>query len=129
MNGEYLLDTSIIIAFLGGEKEVYQKMIEANKLYTSVIVLGELLYGALNSSKPKENTQKILEFIKFCEVLEITMRTAKKYAEVKTNLRKKGRPIPENDIWIASTALEWGLRVISRDDHFLEIDSLNVERW
>ncbi len=129
MNGEYLLDTSAIIAFLGGEEEVYKKMVEAKRLFTSVIVLGELFYGALNSSKPKENTEKILKFIKFCDVLDITLRTTKKYAEVKTNLRKKGRPIPENDIWIASTALEWGLSVISRDDHFLEVDSLNVERW
>lgn len=129
MGGEYLLDTNVIIAFLGGDNEIGSKIKESEKLFASVIVLGELLYGVANSSKPKENAEKVFEFMKFCEILEITKETSKRYAEVKTNLRRKGKPIPENDIWIASSALEHGLIVATQDEHFMEVDFLKVEKW
>ncbi|MEW6455118.1 MAG: type II toxin-antitoxin system VapC family toxin [Acidobacteriota bacterium] len=129
MNGEYLLDTNIIIAFLNGDKEISLKITEAEKIYTSVVVIGELLFGADNSRNPKENREKILEFIKFCEVLPIDIETSKMYAELKTVLKRKGRPIPENDIWIASNALQHQLIISTQDEHFLEIESLRIEKW
>jgi tRNA(fMet)-specific endonuclease VapC len=48
---------------------------------------------------------------------------------VKNVLRLKGRPIPENDLWITAIALEHDLAVATQDAHFEEIDNLKVERW
>jgi len=48
---------------------------------------------------------------------------------VRDRLRLKGRPIPENDIWIAAVALQHGLPLATRDDHFNEVDGLRVENW
>jgi len=45
------------------------------------------------------------------------------------HLRLKGRPIPENDLWIAAMALEHDLVLATRDAHFGEIDNLKVEMW
>ena len=55
--------------------------------------------------------------------------TTIRYAEVKNKLRKKGRPIPENDIWIAAIALRHGLPILTRDQHFNEVDGLAVLTW
>jgi len=62
-------------------------------------------------------------------VLRCDSTTAQHYGEIKNFLRDKGRPIPENDIWIAATAKQHNLTVASRDNHFDYIDGLSTERW
>ncbi|MEM9261332.1 MAG: PIN domain-containing protein, partial [Bacteroidota bacterium] len=62
-------------------------------------------------------------------VIPTTKKTAKIYAEIKYKLRKKGRPIPENDIWIAATAMQFDLTLITKDKHFKEIEGLKLELW
>ena len=52
--------------------------------------------------------------------------TAEHYASVYTNLRRKGRPIPTNDMWIAASALQHGMALASQDNHFSEIDGLLI---
>ena len=51
------------------------------------------------------------------------------YGVIKQALREKGRPIPENDIWIAAIAQQYGLTLVTRDDHFTAIDGLTLEKW
>lgn len=55
--------------------------------------------------------------------------TATIYGQVKQQIMSKGRPIPENDIWIAATALQHNLTLVTRDDHFQAVDNLNLEKW
>jgi len=62
-------------------------------------------------------------------VLGCDSGTAGFYGAIKNNLLKKGKPIPENDIWIASVALQFGLFLVSRDIHFQNIDGLTLEKW
>ena len=50
-------------------------------------------------------------------------------AATKTSLRRKGKPIPENDIWIAAFAQAKGLILVARDEPFDHVDGLMVERW
>jgi len=61
--------------------------------------------------------------------LRCDLRTAHQYGIVKELLRRKGRPIPENDVWIAATALLHGLPLVTRDAHFAHVDGLVVEVW
>lgn len=115
MNGKFLLDTNIIIALLANEKTVIEEIKKLKDLYVSSVVVGELYYGAFNSGKIDENVERINEFrtqvpILFCDDL-----TAKFYGQIKTQLKKNGTPIPENDIWIAALSFQHKLTLVSRD--------------
>lgn len=72
------------------------------------------------------NIARINEFAASSSILICDMKTSHQYGKIKNGLRIKGRPIPENDIWIAAITKQHGLTLISRDDHFKEIDGLSV---
>ncbi len=91
------------------------------------IVLGELYFGVYRSSNPVKHMQQVKQFIDNCEVFPIDAETAEIYAIVKTNLLKKGKPIPENDIWIAAIAKQCNLFLVTFDKHFFEVDDLKLE--
>lgn len=129
MTGRFLIDTNIVIALFASDSTVKQHLSNAIEVFTAAIVLGELYYGAYKSSRTKENISRINEFGFKNTVLLCDALTAQWYGQVKNSLRKKGRPIPENDIWIAAIALQYDLILVTRDDHFQEIDGLQVERW
>ena len=129
MNGRYLLDTNIVIALFAEEKKVIEKVNRASEVYLPSIVIGELYYGAYNSKRKKENINKIDNLRVEVSILNCDDFTAKFYGEVKTQLRKKGTPIPENDLWIAATALQYDLTLAARDSHFDNIDGLKLEKW
>ena len=62
-------------------------------------------------------------------VLPVEEATAGRYAEVRDELRAKGRPIPENDVWIAALARQHGLPVVTHDDHFEHVEGLRRLVW
>jgi tRNA(fMet)-specific endonuclease VapC len=76
-----------------------------------------------------ENTAQLARFLSkpSVRVLNVTEETALRYAEVDVYLRKKGRPIPRNDVWIAAVALEHGLQLLTLDIHFREIPLLLIQ--
>ena len=92
-------------------------------------VVGELLYGALNSGRPESNRRRVETLIARCEVLPVGAATAGAYARVRLGLKRKGRPIPENDVWIAALARQHDLTLVSRDRHFSNVDRLRFETW
>jgi tRNA(fMet)-specific endonuclease VapC len=120
------LDTNAAIALLNGEPGVEQLLDPFDTLCLSSTVIGELLLGALNSSKPGANLARLQNLIDSCEPLDVTPPTARVYAELRLDLKKAGRPIPENDIWIAAAAVEHALPLITRDVHFSNIQRLQV---
>lgn len=119
MAGRVLLDTNVIIAFFLGEKAVSQQFIDAEVLVPSTI-LAELYYGAFESAHAAANLARIEQFAAAVQVLSCDAATAQLYGTIRDRLRSKGRPIPENDIWIAAVALQHGLPLATRDDHFNE---------
>ena len=62
-------------------------------------------------------------------VLPIDLDTTFHYASIRNELRQKGRPIPENDLWIAALAIQYGLRIVSRDLHFDEVGGIDRVAW
>lgn len=129
MNGRFLLDTNIVIALFGGDTAVQEKLAVAAEVYIPSTTIGELCYGARKSARPKENLERIDEFVASNTTLTCDTETARRYGEIKNALRLKGRPIPENDIWIAATALQHDLILITRDTHFDVIDNLEARPW
>ncbi len=93
------------------------------------IVFGELYFGARKSGRPQANLARIDEFAANNVVLGCDTETARRYGDIKDALRVKGRPLPENDIWIAAIALEHDLTLVSRDAHFDEVERIKVVAW
>ena len=94
-----------------------------------MIVLAELYFGTYKSQHIEENRRVIQAIENTQTILFLDLVTADLYGRIKQGLRARGRPIPENDIWIAALALQHELTVLSQDTHFDEIDDLNRAGW
>src|SRR5215210_6030881 len=129
MNGRYLLDTNIVIAIFANEAVVHQQLAGAGEVFVPSIVLGELYYGAQKSARIASNVTRVDEFAANNTVLVCDTETARQYGQIKSELRAKGRPIPENDIWIAAVTTQHQLALITRDGHFNNVDGLLLEVW
>ena len=102
----------------------------ANLIGISSIVLGELLAGFEVGTKTARNRHELSAFLNSprVNIFPIDEDTAEHYAAVYKGLKRKGRPIPTNDLWIAATALQHGLALFTYDQHFLDVDGLRVGR-
>jgi tRNA(fMet)-specific endonuclease VapC len=129
MNGKFLLDTNIVIAIFAKEANVQTQLVNVKEIFVPAIVLGELYYGAYKSARVPENIAKIDGFAASSTVLVGDTATAQAYGQIKNSLRAKGRPIPENDIWIAAIAMQYNLALATRDSHFGDVDGLVIETW
>ena len=129
MNGSYLLDTNIVILLLNGDAAIRQHIQQATGVYLPSVVVGELYFGAYNSGQVASNLNRIGSFVASNVVLACDAVTAREYGQLKKALRDKGRPIPDNDVWIAAVAQQYALTLATRDMHFGEIDSLTWEAW
>ncbi len=91
------------------------------------IVIGELYFGANKSIQTAKRVQEIEQLKGLATILDISESTAKIYGEIKIQLSRKGRPIPENDIWIAAIAKEHGLTLLTKDKHFKNLEGISIE--
>jgi tRNA(fMet)-specific endonuclease VapC len=123
-----LLDTNAYTRFLTGDEKVLSYLAQADRIYMSVFVLGELFAGFKAGGKEKQNKRILERFLQKSDVsvLEATKDTAEIFGMIKDSLRKTGNPIPINDVWIAAHALETGSILITYDDHFLFIPGLRL---
>ena len=121
-----LLDTNAYTAFMLGEAGVVDVVAHADKLYLNSVVLGELLGGFAAVTREPKNRAELARFLDSprVEILPITAETADSYALIYAGLRRRGQPIPTNDLWIAASALEHGAALLTRDAHFSHIDGL-----
>ena len=129
IGNKFLLDANIIAAWLKGETSVADKIDKAKEIHIPIIAVGELYYGALYSTQVAKNIKEIKSITANYGVLQIDEETTIAYGNIKAALRKKGKPIPENDIWIAAIAKRFKLVVVTRDKHFKEIDGINIKSW
>ena len=124
-----LLDTSAYSALQRGHQTIPDIPRRSETVAVSAVVLGELSSGFRARNRWAENTAQLAQFLSkpSVRVLNITEETALRYAEVDAYLRKNGRPIPRNDVWIAAVALEHGLQLLTLDVHFREIPLLPLQ--
>lgn len=121
-----LLDTSIVIDLFKKNEQVVSIIARTPKIYIPVIVLGELYLGSFRSANQAAKSQEIKAFLQTCLLLEMQEATAFFYARAKTGLLEKGKPIPDNDIWIAATALQHDLPIFTTDAHFRHVEGLQL---
>ena len=129
MAGRLLLDTSVVVDLFHGDTAAQQRTAAAEEVFLSTVALGELYYGAERSNRRSELLGQVEALASAVTVLPCDHETARVYGSIKQSLRLKGRPLPENDVWIAAVALQHHLVLATRDSHFLEIEGLKLERW
>lgn len=120
------LDTNIAIDLLNGKTAVIDFLSEVELIYLPIPVCGELLFGAKNSSKSTINEPKYQRFINGCYILNSSLIVAEEYARIRLELKSKGRPIPENDIWIAAICLINEVPLFTRDKHLSYIQGWEI---
>ena len=129
VNGRLAIDTNAVIAYRECVASVCAIMEEADALFLPSIVLGELLYGAVNSAQPLKNERTVREFLAQSILAPIDEATAVRYATVRLDLKKAGHPIPENDLWIAATCLGLDVPLLTGDKHFDFVHGLEIIHW
>ena len=121
-----LIDSNRFIDFCAGDEEVIAVFERAALLVVPFVVLAEIRMGA-QLAKRGENQVRILNELlnqPGVRAVHSTDGTAHHYAAIFAQLRRKGSPIPTNDIWIAALAIEHNLVLYSRDAHFDKIPSV-----
>ena len=120
------LDTNAYSALGRGIAAAVKIIESAEEVIVPVTVLGELMFGFLKGSRLSQNESDLEKFLSQdgVRIQHVTREIAERYGFVKAALSGRGTPIPENDIWIAATALETGTRLVSNDAHFDSVGGL-----
>lgn len=121
-----LLDTSIIIHSFKSHNDIVQKLDSFDEVFVPVFVVGELLFGAYKSSNPEKNLLQISLFLNNCAIINPNNVTAEYYGKVKAFLYQRGKPLPENDIWIAAIVKQYDLPLYTTDKHFTEVEGITL---
>lgn len=129
MPGSFLLDTNIAVALLAGEDAVRAGLNWSSLIFLSSIVLGELFYGARKSARREANLARVEALAAKFGMLNCDLSPARCYGNLRDVLRAKGKPIPENDIWIAAHAQQYDLTLVTRDAHFGAVEGIRVQAW
>ncbi len=129
MNGTVCLDSSVLIRCLRGDADFRSRVVAVPLPIIPVIVLAELLVGALLSRKPEEERQRVEQLAADCQVASPNVATAVRFAEIKAALRKAGTPIPDHDIWIAALCIQHDWELAFRDKHFPLVPGLRCLPW
>lgn len=124
-----ILDTNAVSALLGGDLALAERLAGADHHHLPVIVIGEYRYGLVRSHYRRSLGLLFDSLVRESIVLQIDETTAHTYAEVRDELREKGRPLPENDVWIAALARQHEEPVVSRDRHFDAVQRLRRVDW
>lgn len=127
--GSIVLDTTVVVGYFRHDPNLHKKIDQFSDIYMPLVVLGELFYGAYKSANPAKMLAQVKMFLSGCILLQPNQETADLYGQIKANLAVIGKPIPQNDIWIAAAAKQHGLPSATRDQHFSVVSDLVVLNW
>ena len=117
------------MAVLNEEEQVVERWSSVDTALLPAPVLGELLYGALRSSRPDANTARVRDLAGEMEFVSCSDVVCEQYARLRATLASLGRPISENDVWVVVCAVGASAILVTRDTHFESIADLPCERW
>ena len=126
-----LIDTDICIELLRGNKKVLAKSSTYEGIISiSFMSVAELFYGALNSSDPEQNIFLVENFLLTVQVIDSDFNIMKRFGTIKAELKKSNNLLPDADIFIAATVLEYCDKLITGNiRHFKRIKDLKIESW
>jgi predicted nucleic acid-binding protein len=123
-----VLDTSAYSQLRHGHDTVLDAVAAAGAVLLTVTVLGELEAGFELGTRAKENRTALTEFLDepFVALLTTTPSVAYRYGQIFAELRRAGSPIPVNDIWIAAATLDCGGHLLTFDEDYRQVKSLEL---
>ena len=122
-----MLDTDSCIYLINRRKGMTPQA-APNDCGISVVVLGELEFGILNSQKPGANRERLLNFLGSVAVLSLGEAEAMAYASIRLDM--KSQLIGRNDVWIAAHALALDLPLVTNNTHeFSRVPGLTINNW
>jgi predicted nucleic acid-binding protein len=124
-----ILDTNALSAFVDGDDGVGNVLRRQPRAALPAIVLGEFRYGIAESRQRAVYEAWLDSQLPGFDILPVTDETARAYATLRVALKQSGRPIPANDAWIAALALQHGLPILSRDQHFDSVPGVVRKGW
>jgi len=124
-----ILDTNALSAVADGETSVVTHIGKAERIAVPVVVLGEYRFGIAQSRHRASYESWLKEWIAVVMVLNIDEETTHSYSAIGLELKKEGKPIPANDLWIAALCRQHSLPLLSRDRHFDVISGLRCIAW
>ena len=119
-----ILDTNALSAWAEGRVAVESPLRVADRLVVPSVVLGEYYFGIRQSRHRARYENWLARCLPLTEIAIVTSATADAYADIRLELRRRGIPIPPNDVWIAALARQHGLAVLSNDGHFDIVDGV-----
>jgi predicted nucleic acid-binding protein len=124
-----ILDTNALSAVLDGDPGIADIAASPGPFYLPAIVIGEYRFGLLSSKKRRRLESHIRQLVGKCKVLKVDQYTGEGYAQIRFELKQKGRPLPDNDIWIAALVRQHNLSLVSPDSHFDSVDGVRRISW
>jgi predicted nucleic acid-binding protein len=124
-----ILDTNALSAIAHAEPGATEKFVDARQVALPVIVLGEFRFGIAQSRRRREYERWLEDTLPLTRVLEVNEETAVWYAQIRTELKEAGTPIPSNDAWIAALCRQYAFPLLSRDRHFDWVKGLQRLAW
>jgi predicted nucleic acid-binding protein len=123
-----MIDTSAYSAFMRGHDGIKEALLEADAVAINPVILGELRAGFLRGVHRRKNEGELARFLASPRVFVVGIdeETAERYAIILDSLRTAGTPIPTNDVWIAASAMQHGLGVLTTDEHFARVRQVAV---
>ncbi len=123
-----LIDTNIYSAAMRGEQRSVEVLRNTSEIGFSTISIGELFSGFKSGTKETINRKELKIFLDSprVRIFPVDEETAEFYSDVLFNLKTAGKPIPTNDIWIASVAFQQGLKLFTYDEHFKNVAGLSL---
>lgn len=115
---EMILDTNALSAWADGDPAIASPLVSADRLVIPSIVLGEYWFGIRGSRFRERYEAWLREYLPLTEIAAITSRTADVHADIRRDLKRTGRSLPANEVWIAAVARLHSLPILSRDHDF-----------
>ncbi len=121
-----MLDTTAYVGFKRNDAETVDTILQAEQIFFSAVVLGELMFGFRNGTRFKENMADLNTFLEneSVRLVAVGKITSDRYSRIAVQLKQQGTPIPSNDIWIAAQSMEHGAELITFDQHFGRVSGL-----
>ena len=124
-----IVDTNALSAAADDDPAVIAVLARAEEMALPVIVLGEYRHGIAQSRNHASYDNWLAGLLNDCAVLDIQEPTTVHYAEIILELKRRGKAIPTNDLWIAALCRQHSLPLLSRDRHFDLVAGIKRIEW
>lgn len=129
----YMLDTDTCSYLMkAARKPLDQRLAKAGveAVCISVLTKAELLFGVAVSPRPSRDRESLEQLLAYTQVLDLPEAAAEHYAEIRADLKRKGKPIGGNDLLLAAHARCLGLTLVTNNvREFSRVPGLEVENW